>query len=153
MTESDAERERRKHPRVVAQMSVRSRALEHGEMGSLLGSIGDGDVILPALGLKKSRSGTWAMASTTLSAGGLSAAGDLQMLGEQALAKGTDLMVEVELNDGQEPLRAVAQVMWTRPAEGGKVLAGMMFVIISDSNLERIQKQVAEALERGEIAN
>jgi hypothetical protein len=152
MPETSAER--RKHPRVIAQVAVRSRPMEPGEMGLLLGSLGDSDPKLPALGLKKSKSksGAFEMVSTTLSVGGLSATGDLQVLGDKTLAKGEDLMVEMDLNDGQEPLRAVAQVMWTTAAEGGKSLAGLMFVIISEDNLQRIHKQVTEAVAQGKAA-
>ena len=150
MTDPTTGDERRRHTRVTAKMTVRSRPLDGGELGMLLGSLGDTDPKLPALGLKKSKQG-WVMASTNLSTGGLSATGDLQVIGDTELAKGGDLMIEVDMNDGEEPLRAIAQVMWSAPAEGGKFLAGMMFVIISESNLERIRRQVAEAVARGEV--
>jgi hypothetical protein len=142
--------ERRRYPRVVAHLAVRSRPLEPGEVGSLLSGLGDTDPKLPALGMTKNRTGSWVMASTNLSVGGLSATGDLQVLGEAPLPKGSDLMVEMDMNDGQEPVRAIAQVMWAAPTSDQKYLAGMMFVVISEGNLERIRSYVSKAAEAGQ---
>jgi hypothetical protein len=73
------------------------------------------------------------------------------VLGDAALPKGSDIMVEFDMNDGLEPVRAIAQVMWSAPNSDGKFLAGMMFVVISEGNLERIQKFVGKAVEEGKI--
>ena len=146
---AETESERRKHPRVVAHLAVRSRPLDKAELGSLLNGLGDSDPKLPSLGLKKGHGGTMSMATSSLSVGGLSASGDLQVVGENAVTKGADVMVEIDMDDGLEPLRAIAQVMWSAPSGGGKHLAGMMFVVISEANLERIRKQVAKALDAG----
>lgn len=146
----ETEAERRKHPRVVAHMAIRTRPLEPGEVGALLNGLGNEDPTLPALGMKQSRSGVLSMASTNLSVGGLSATGDLQVLGETRLSKGQDMMVEMDMNDKLEPVRAIAQVMWSTPSKDGKYLAGLMFVVISESNLERIRKYVAKAVDSGQ---
>ena len=149
MTQSEADR--RRHPRVIAHLAVRSRPLAPGEVGSLLNGLGDTDPEIPVLGMKKGAGGALTMATTNLSVGGLSATGDLQVIGDTMVPKGSDIMVELELNDGQEPLRAVAQVMWTTPSgQKDKYLAGMMFVVISEQDLERIRVQVEAAVERGE---
>lgn len=142
--------ERRRHARVVANFTVRSRPLEAGEVGSLLNGLGDINPQIPALGMKKSNSGAWTMATTNLSVGGLSATGDLQVLGDKPLSKGSDLMVEMDMGDGQEAIRAIAQVMWTTNLENGKYLAGMMLVVISEENLERIRIYVSKAVEAGQ---
>lgn len=142
--------ERRRHPRVIAHLPVRTRSVEPGEMGGLLDSIGETDPNLPAMGMKKSRAGAWTMATTNLSVGGISTTGDLQVIGDKPLEKGHDLMVEMDLQDGFEPLRAVAQIMWVAKNSQDRWLAGLMFVIISEPNLDRIRKYVSAALERGE---
>jgi hypothetical protein len=142
--------ERRRHARVIANLAVRSRPLEPGEVGSLLNGLGDTDPEIPVLGMKKSNAGAWTMASTNLSVGGLSATGDLQVLGDKPIAKGADLMVEMDMNDGIEPVRAIAQVMWVTNPGDGKYLAGMMLVVISENNLERIRKYVEKAVEAGQ---
>ncbi len=149
--QSESGSERRKHPRVVAQFDVRLRQLEPTELARALGSIGDLDPELPAINLVRGRSGNWKMATTNLSAGGLSATGDLQVEGDAPLSKGADLLVEMDLKDGQEPLRAVGQVMWSAPAGAKRWLAGLMFVIISEGNLDRIRLFVIAAMERGDI--
>jgi hypothetical protein len=146
---STPESERRKHPRVVAHLAVRSRPLESGEVGSLLNGLGDEDPKIPSLGMKSGKGGALTMAATNLSVGGLSATGDLQVVGDNLLSKGMDIMVEMDMNDQKEPLRAIAQVMWSVPSADGKYLAGMMFVVISEGNLERIRKYVATAVDKG----
>jgi hypothetical protein len=148
MAESEADR--RKHPRVIAHLAVRSRPLEAGEVGSLLNGLGDVDPKIPVLGMKSGKGGALTMAATNLSVGGLSATGDLQVVGDQQLAKGMDVMVEMDMNDLKEPLRAIAQVMWSVPSTDGKYLAGMMFVVISEDNLERIRKYVSSAVDKGQ---
>ena len=146
---ADMDADRRRFPRVVAHLAVRSRALEPGEIGSLLNGLGDVDPVLPAIGMKKSKGGAMVMATTNLSVGGLSATGDLQVLGDNALGKGSDIMVEMDMADGLEPVRAIAQVMWSAPNGSGKYLAGMMFVVISEGNLDRIRRYVASAVDDG----
>lgn len=151
MPEDSNAADRRNHPRVIAHLAVRSRPLEHGEVGALVNGLGVEDPQLPTLGMKKSSSGAWTMASTNLSVGGLSATGDLQVIGDKPLAKGMDIMVELDMNDSQEPVRAIAQVMWGSKTSDGKYLAGMMFVVISENNLERIRKYVSTAVEAGNV--
>lgn len=146
-----SESDRRRHTRVIANFQVRSRPLGHGEVGALLEGLGEENPVIPAVGMKKSNAGTWTMVSTNLSMGGLSATGDLQVVGDKPLEKGSDLMVEMEMNDGKEALRAIAQVMWTTPTGEGKYLAGMMFVVISEANLERIHHYVTEAVQADKI--
>lgn len=151
MTQSEADR--RRHPRVIAHLAVRSRPLAAGEVGSLLNGLGDTNPDIPVLGMKKSAGGALSMATTNLSVGGLSATGDLQVIGDTMVPKGSDIMVEMELNDGKEPVRAIAQVMWAAPTGDSKYLAGMMFVVISEDSLERIRKYVTLAVEQGKTIN
>lgn len=148
MSESaaSADSERRQHPRVLAFLQVRYRPLSHNEVDTLLKGLGDENPVLPALGMKKTPAGTLSMVSTNLSAGGISAAGDLQILGQDQISKGSDIVVEMDLGDHEDPVRAIAQVMWTAPQSDGKHLAGMMFMVISDSNLNRIHTYVERAI-------
>src|SRR5580700_6508892 len=88
--------ERRQHPRVLAFLQVRYRPLSHNEVDSLLKGLGDENPTLPALGMKKEAGGSLRMVSTNLSAGGLSAQGDLQILCQDNVGKGTDLVVEMD---------------------------------------------------------
>lgn len=150
---SSAESDRRKHPRVIAHLAIRSRPLESGEVGSLLNGLGNEEPVIPVLGMKQGKGGALTMATTNLSVGGLSATGDLQVIGDTQLAKGSDIMVEMDMDDQQEPMRAIAQVMWSVPSGDGKFLAGMMFVVISENNLERIRKYVSRAVDKGQTVN
>jgi hypothetical protein len=148
---SSEEAERRQHTRVVAHLAVRSRPLAPSELSLLVTGLGHSNPQLPALGLKQSDSGTLSMASTNLSVGGISASGDLQILGEKPLAKGADLLVEMDLGDISEPVRSIAQVMWSSQTHEGRHLAGMMFLVISEESLERIRIYINKAVEDGKV--
>ena len=126
-------------------LKVRSRLLSPAELPQLAQGLGMADPPIPQLHLVKTGSRVAQMASVNLSAGGLSAEGDLELEGEQAYSKGTDLVVEFDLPDGQPPVRAVAQVMWTKPA-GGRTGAGLMFLLIGEASLDRIQNFVKNSL-------
>jgi len=85
------------------------------------------------------------LATVNLSLGGLSAGGDLEIDSEKGYAKGSDVVVEFELNDGQPPVRAVAQVMWDNVGDGRHQM-GLMFLLIADSAYMRIQDFVQKNL-------
>lgn len=134
--------DRREHVRVAMQLQVRCRQLQSLELAQVAGSLGKSDPPIPALSL--GNSGISRMSSVNVSKGGLSAEGDLQLDGEQSFAKGTDLVVEFDLPDGKGPVRAVAQVMWAVGGGEGKKMAGLMFLLISDHNTQRLQALIAE---------
>lgn len=138
MPEND---ERRLHPRVDSRLQVRSRQLDPHELPLIASSLGRPDPPIPALNLVKAGSKITQVTSINLSLGGLSAAGDLEISGDRAYAKGADLVVEVDLADGQPPIRAVAQVMWNKD-ESGQHQMGLMFLLIADSAYLRIQDHV-----------
>ena len=136
---------RRLHPRVNAALVVRSRPLDASELPLLASSLGRPDPPIPALNLVKSGVQVTHLSAANLSLGGISAAGDLEIDAEKAYAKGTDLVVEFDLGDGEAPVRAVAQVMWTRP-QGDLTAMGLMFLLISDASFMRIQDYISKHL-------
>jgi hypothetical protein len=142
MTQQD---DRRTHPRVDAHLVVRSRQLDPSELPILASSLGRPDPPIPALNVVKNGARITQMATVNLSLGGLSAGGDLEIDSEKGYAKGSDVVVEFELNDGQPPVRAVAQVMWDTNADGRHFM-GLMFLLISDSAFMRIQDFVQKNL-------
>jgi hypothetical protein len=135
--------ERRLHQRVSTQLSVRSRLIDPHELPMLASSLGRPDPPIPALNLIKAGSKVSQVNSINLSLGGLSASGDLEINSERAYTKGADLVVEIDLPDEQPPVRAVAQVMWTRE-EGGHHHMGLMFLLIADSAYLRIQDHLKQ---------
>lgn len=137
--------ERRLHPRVDGSLHVRSRQLDPHELPLIASSLGRPDPPIPALNLVKAGARVTQVTSINLSLGGLSAAGDLEISGDRAYAKGADLVVEIDLPDGQPPVRAVAQVMWNKDADGGHQM-GLMFLLISDSAFMRIQDYISHHL-------
>jgi hypothetical protein len=98
------------------------------------------------LNLIKAGSRVIQVSSINLSLGGLSAAGDLEISGDRAFAKGADLVVEIDLPDGQPPVKAVAQVMWNKD-NAGKHEMGLMFLLVADSAYLRIQDHVSRQAE------
>lgn len=132
------EDERRLHPRVDSTLTVRSRLIDPHELPILASSLGRIDPPIPALNLVRAGTRITQVSSINLSLGGLSAAGDLEISGDRAYSKGADLVVEVDLEDGQPPIRAVAQVMWNKDAPGEHQM-GLMFLLIADSAYLRIQ--------------
>jgi hypothetical protein len=137
--------DKRLHPRVNAALVVRSRQLDPSELPLLASSLGRPDPPIPSLNLVKNGVQVTHLSAANLSLGGLSAAGDLEIDAEKAYAKGTDLVVEFDLGDGEPPVRAVAQVMWTQ-GQGDLTAMGLMFLLISDSAFMRIQDYVAKHL-------
>jgi len=133
--------ERRYHPRAATSIEVRSRLLEPSELPMLASSLGRPDPPIPQLHMVNANARLTHLASVNLSAGGLSASGDLEIASEKAYAKGADVVVEFDLKDGEEPVRAVAQVMWSEQA-GGKIRMGLMFLLITDAAFLRIQDHV-----------
>jgi hypothetical protein len=130
--------ERRLHPRLHTKLSVRSRLLDPHELPLLASSLGRPDPPIPALNLIKAGSRVLQVNTINLSLGGLSASGDLEIDSDREFAKGADLVVEIDLPDGQPPVRAVAQVMWDRRQDERHNL-GLMFLLIADSAFMRMQ--------------
>lgn len=133
--------DRRYHPRASMTIEVRSRLLEPSELPLLASSLGRPDPPIPQLHMVNTSARLTHLASVNLSAGGLSASGDLEIDSDKAYAKGADVVVEFDLKDGEGPLRAVAQVMWSEQADR-KVHMGLMFLLITDAAFMRIQEHV-----------
>jgi PilZ domain len=137
--------DRRNHPRANASIEVWSRLLQSSELPMLASSLGRPDPPIPQLHLVKNGGRVTHLATVNLSAGGLSAGGDLEIDAEKGYAKGADVVVEFDLKDGEAPVRAVAQVMWTE-VDGPTVRMGLMFLLITDSAFMRIQNFVLRQL-------
>ncbi len=76
-----------------------------------------------------------------LSKGGLSLAGDLELLGDRRLERGKKLLVEFLLPMELQSVRTVAVVAWSAEDKGqaGKFTAGLMFLGGSPNYLEKVQ--------------
>lgn len=137
-------REKRQHPRAGLNFVVRFRELGAEEARKVLAMRGLVDPPLPSMDIKRGFSGIWTLAATSLSEGGLGAAGDLELRGDFPLGKGHIVLAEMDLEDGEAPLLAAAQVMWTRPCPGTQHLYmnGMMFLSVSEAGQARIRKSV-----------
>ena len=135
--------EKRLHPRVDAALVIKSRVLDPSELPILASSLGRPDPPIPQLNVIRNNGKLINLASVNLSLGGLSASGDLELDSKNAWPKGADMVVEFDLKDEQPPVRAVAQVMWSRQADGQHHV-GLMFLLIADSAFMRIQDFIAK---------
>lgn len=135
--------ERRLHPRIFDKLTIRSRLIDPHELPLLASSLGRPDPPIPALNLVKYGTKISQVSSINLSLGGLSVSGDLEMDSAKPYAKGSDLVVEIELPDGEPPVRAVAQVMWVVQEEE-RYNVGLMFLLIADTAYMRIQDHLAK---------
>lgn len=135
--------ERRLHPRVDAPLTVRTRLITPQELPLLASALGQADPPIPDLNLVRAGSKITQVTSINLSLGGLSASGDLEISGDRAYTRGADVVVELELPDGEPPMRAVAQVMWNRD-EGGKHQMGLMFLLVAEAAYQRMQAYLAK---------
>lgn len=138
--------EKRRFARAAASLQIRSRLLDPSELPQLASGLGQAEPSIPQMHLVNSGTRIAQLASVNISGGGLSAEGDLNLLGGKPFSKGTDLVVEFDLPDGKPPVRAVAQVMWTR-LEGERPQTGLMFLLIGESELQRIQAFVSKQIE------
>jgi len=78
-----------------------------------------------------------------ISLGGFSLGGDLTILGDKALERGTNLAVEILVPGQMLSVKAIAVVVWSKAGEGdeegGRTEYGLMFKGISDKDLDRIK--------------
>lgn len=89
---------------------------------------------------------------TDISAGGVGGVAGGDALAGLKLAPGDKLMVEVDLEDGQDTLTTAAKVAWHSQGSGPEALqfAGFKFVLMTDEVQQRIQDLVSRAAQRGE---
>jgi len=82
--------------------------------------------------------------TVNLSQGGLSMTGDLQLLGDHRMARGSKVLVEFSLPGEHEKVRCAAVVAWSLEGKGekGKFTAGLMFMGMRPLDLEKISKYV-----------
>jgi hypothetical protein len=137
--------DRRVHARVDAHLVVRSRVLDLSELPQLASALGKTNPDIPALNVVRSGTRVSQFTTVNLSLGGLSAGGDLTLDTEAPYQQGADVVVEFDLVDSLPPVRAVAQVMWVRP-DGERHQVGLMFLLIGEEALERIQAFVRKNL-------
>lgn len=140
--------ERRLHQRVDVNLVVRSRTLDLSELPLLANALGNENPPIPPLNLIRSSNRVSHFTSVNVSLGGFSVSGDLTLDTEKPYKQGDDLVLEFNLLDDQEPVRAVAQVMWVRPDREDPTRhgVGLMFLLISQISYERIQAFVHKNL-------
>ena len=77
-----------------------------------------------------------------ISLGGLNLGGDLSILGDHLLERGTDLAVEILVPGVIAPVKAIAVVVWSKvdDEEKNRYQCGLMFKGISEDDIEKLQK-------------
>lgn len=133
--------ERRKNPRAWAKLRVYTRPLLAAELGELIPTLGTKTPRIPELAVADPTAeaeGIMRLMSADISMGGINATGDVDLVSQREMPMGHDLVVEIELPDGKERLKAVGQVMWTSTKEASQIRAGLMFTAISEKNLKRL---------------
>jgi Tfp pilus assembly protein PilZ len=125
---------------VDVNLVVRSRAMDLTELPLLANALGKEEPTIPPLNLVKTSHRVTQFTSVNLSLGGFSVNGDLTLDTEKPYARGSDVILEFDLLDGQPPIQAVAQVMWVRPDkdEPERHQVGLMFLAIAHSSYDRI---------------
>jgi Tfp pilus assembly protein PilZ len=126
---------------VDVNLVVRSRALDLTELPLLANALGKEDPPIPPLSVIKASQRVSQFTSVNLSLGGFSVNGDLTLDTEKPYVKGTDVVLEFDLLDGQAPIRSVAQVMWVRPdrEHPERHQVGLMFLLLPHASYDRIQ--------------
>ncbi len=141
--------EKRRADRVTAHFSVTFREIDDAEATSLAGldALPELPVPVPAAPAAKAASAAQAEGAgltENLSQGGLSFSGDLELLGDRRIERGKKLLVEFQLPNELNMIRAVAVVAWSIEGKGshGKFTAGLMFLGISPPDLDKIQHYI-----------
>ena len=141
--------EKRRADRVTAHFSVTFKEIDDAEADALAGQ----DILTdlpvpvpaaPAAGPKAASPTEGAGLTENLSQGGLSFSGDLQLLGDRRIERGKKLLVEFQLPNEPDVVRAVAVVAWNIEGKGshGKFTAGLMFLGIAPKDLDKIQHYI-----------
>lgn len=141
--------EKRRADRVTAHFSVTFKEIDDAEAEVLAGQ----DILTelpvpvppaPSSGAPKGPATGGAGLTENLSQGGLSFSGDLQLLGDRRIERGKKLLVEFQLPNEPEVVRAVAVVAWSIEGKGehGKFTAGLMFLGIAPKDLDKIQHYI-----------
>lgn len=133
--DDDSFRELRKTERVPVKLEVGFRALAEADAEALIGIEALPQLPPDVLAQQASQGHT-----ENLSQGGMSLTGPLQGLEHGTLPKGRKLLLGFELGDGAAPVQALAVVAWSIEGRGehGKFTAGLMFLGISQIDLDRI---------------
>lgn len=140
--------EKRRADRVTAHFSVTFKEIDDAEADALAGQdiLTDLPVPVPAApaGPKAASPTAGAGLTENLSQGGLSFSGDLQLLGDRRIERGKKLLVEFQLPNEPDVVRAVAVVAWNIEGKGshGKFTAGLMFLGIAPKDLDKIQHYI-----------
>lgn len=139
MADDAAFRDQRKTPRVPAKLQVHFRELSEADAEAFLGI-----EELPPLPSALAHSPAYSGHTENLSQGGMSLTGVLHDIGGGDLRKGRKLWLEFDLADGGQPVHAMAVVAWSIQGRGesAKFTAGIMFLGISQGDLDRIGRTV-----------
>jgi hypothetical protein len=142
----DLYNDQRGSERVAANFSVAFREIGDAEAALWSAASGEEPTFSGFREPERRREGGAALTGQTvnLGQGGLSVTGDLQLLGDHRLERGKKFLVEFSLPGGYEPVRCAAVVAWALEGTGGrgKVTAGLMFLGMRPSDLEKIAKYV-----------
>ena len=141
-TEKNADK--RSAQRIDVQVQLRCRLLSHEERQAVAEQIGVPNPRIPSVGLAVNASGTAEYLAVNLSAGGLGADGDLQVMSTRAVHKGDDMALQFSLPDGKAPISAVGRVMWAFKGTDGRSMCGLMFVLMREQDTDRIRIFVSE---------
>ena len=130
--------------RVDVQVQLRCRLLNHEERQEVAAQIGMPHPRIPSVGLGMNAAGPAEYLAVNLSAGGLGADGDLQVMSTRAVHKGDDLALQFSLPGAAAPMSAVGRVMWAFKGTDGRSMCGLMFVLMREQDMDRIRDYVLE---------
>jgi len=131
--------ERRKHRRVAADFESNGRLLKPEEVDALLNDLSEPNMVTLSVS-----TGKWTrLATVNLSSGGMCVVGSLRKLGDKMPEQGETVFLDLELPDGDHPLKAMAHVAWVVNAgeAGGRL--GLEFVKLEVGGQERLDKHIA----------
>ena len=152
MADDTSYNDKRKNERIPAKFAVSFRAISAAEAETWAALDPDDparegvSVVAPPVTAAAPPAGRQPLSGHTenLSQGGLSITGDLQLLGDHRLERGSNLLVEFTLPGELEKVRCAAAVVWSLEGKGekGKFTAGLMFLGMRTADLEKIAKYV-----------
>ena len=132
------EDDRRQHRRVKADFEINGRWLEASEVDDMLKSLTETKMVTVSVS-----TGKWArLATVNISTGGMCVVGSLKELGDKMPREDERVFLDIEIPDGEPPLKAMARVAWVvnAGADGGKL--GLEFIKIETGGAARLKKHV-----------
>lgn len=133
--------DKRLSTRVRVRLRVDCKPLEHAERLSVLEGHGFPELSYRSLALSRPRAGMTPMQARDLSLTGLRLEGPLP------LGLGDSAMLDLHLPDEPVAVKALVDVVWSRPAEGPRQLhsCGLRFAALDDEGVRRLKSYLALA--------